>query len=321
MPTIKQYVEFAQLAQASYALFNVAVDDKTALQSEEGNFTNTETNGFLGLDDAGNQIPAKGFTRLHHTPNDPFGFSATLFKGNESGEITLAIRGTEPNADDASGTVDLFEANIDISDRGLARNQLISLYNYYQRLTHAGEVTQWRVIVTEIFPGVTSTTYVKTTEPTGLGIIPSGTPINLTGHSMGGHLALALSRLFPNDFNSIYTYNAPGFKDTPLVNDFFNMLVPGANTFPAGKITNVFAEPNAEIIAGLHGLYTNPAKFGQTVSLFIEDQGLAVPGNHSIVLTSDAWRSTISLPRLIPQLQSRKSPSFSKPHLTWSMTP
>jgi Ca2+-binding RTX toxin-like protein len=87
--------------------------------------------------------------------------------------------------------------------------------------------------------------------------------VDVTGHSLGGHLALAFARLFPEFTDHVYTYNAPGFTvEDPHVDGFFDMLGEGATSFPAAEqITNIFAneslssdEPGFEAIAGLHTL-------------------------------------------------------------------
>ena len=45
----------------------------------------------------------------------------------------------------------------------------------------------------------------------GLGLIQPGDKVNLTGHSLGGHLAAIGQMLFPSIFNQCYSFNAPGF--------------------------------------------------------------------------------------------------------------
>lgn len=163
-----------------------------------------------------------GYTLIpnSHQPDDAVGFSASLFQSNANGELTLAIRGT-------AGFIDLIQDS-EILTRGFAEDQIYSLYNYVQRLQR-------------------------------LGLIPTGTRINVTGHSLGGHLALAFSRLFPNLVDEVYTYNAPGFKDNSEVNNFFASLG-GAATFPSDRITNINADARAEIIAGLHQLPGPPSQ-------------------------------------------------------------
>lgn len=98
MATLKQYFDFAQLAQAAYALFwKFPTDPKKALIEQEGGLSDKQAGEFL-----------KSYTVVDTSanPNDAYGFSATLFQSNATGEITLAIRGTEPSAADASGSTD-----------------------------------------------------------------------------------------------------------------------------------------------------------------------------------------------------------------------
>ncbi|MEW8069072.1 MAG: hypothetical protein AB2792_10850 [Candidatus Thiodiazotropha sp.] len=171
----------------------------------------------------------------HHLPNTSTGFSATIFESLDNpGEYVFAIRGTEPG----HWPTDVVLTDIaDIGADGIALNQAIDLYNYYQRLIvpSGGDASQCALYegilpppqgVTEFIQldegsGAVSAPryrYLISTDPaSGLGVIPGSTStIDLTGHSLGGHLALILSRLDPNRVGEVYTYNAPGF-DTGII--------------------------------------------------------------------------------------------------------
>jgi pimeloyl-ACP methyl ester carboxylesterase len=50
--------------------------------------------------------------------------------------------------------------------------------------------------------------------------------MSVAGHSLGGHLAMMMSRLAPDMVNSVYTYNAPGF-DTSLRDATYPPLTSG----------------------------------------------------------------------------------------------
>jgi pimeloyl-ACP methyl ester carboxylesterase len=275
MPTAKQYFELSQLAQASYALWEEGVSINVLM--DKGSFSDSQARRFLGLDENDAPIAGKGYTLLAHTPNDPVtGFSATVFRSNETGKITIAFRGTD-------GGLDIVEDGF-LAVEGYARDQIYSLYNYVQRLLAPAEtsVAQW--VRSETFDpaGDVVISWALTGTADGLGVIPAGAQVDVTGHSLGGHLAMAASRLFPTLVDQVYTYNAPGFTNNAAVNDFFASLG-GTPAFPAADITNLYADAGSEIITGLHEVP------GTSLAAFIEDQGLGIPGNHGIVPLTDAF--------------------------------
>ena len=70
------------------------------------------------------------------------GFSGTVFKNIATNEYTFSLRGTEP------GYADLLGADAgDIVADGLALDQIMDMYNYWQSLTHSG-VYQAKQLVT-----------------------------------------------------------------------------------------------------------------------------------------------------------------------------
>lgn len=247
MATISDVSRFAQLSQAAYADFITFSD-----QAVKDALTGQETAGFA-------QAQAEDFTTnyrvLAYQPNDTHGFSATIFQSKTNPtEIVLAIRGTEFPSVDVTG------ADADIATFGAARDQIISLYTWFQDLLSSGDPS--------LSPLLTN-------------------KVTVTGHSLGGHLALAFSRLFPDKVNGVYTYNAPGFKQTADVDSFFNQVAGHPTTFPVTTvpITNVNAANGPELISGRH-ILPGP----QQMNIFVEDQGVIRldAGNHSSLLLSDS---------------------------------
>lgn len=120
MSTLNNYFEYSQLAQAAYALFNDTTRRLIDILKEtgKGDFTEAQAKAFLGLDESGSPIPGKGYALIpnSHQPDDGAGFSATLFRSNETGELTLAIRG-------ADGLTDLLQ-DAEIFTRGYAEDQI-----------------------------------------------------------------------------------------------------------------------------------------------------------------------------------------------------
>ncbi|MBX3647518.1 MAG: hypothetical protein KDD77_01720 [Caldilineaceae bacterium] len=210
---------------------------------------------------------------------DPWsGFSATLFESG--GQRYLAIRGT-----DGFFSVDTL-ADAQLLFGGAARNQIVSLYNYVQRLvTPAGQpAVQVEDAAPDIDPitghvsdpgGIRTTTSVA-----GLGYLAGVSGIAVTGHSLGGHLAAAASYLFPTLIGATYTFNAPGFS-LNYAKALLDQFPGSAAAFPA-TITNLVAHAGADIIAAVGTLP------GVPVRIEIENQLPNPIGNHYIVPLNDA---------------------------------
>jgi pimeloyl-ACP methyl ester carboxylesterase len=78
---------------------------------------------------------------------------------------------------------------------------------------------------------VQTVTFGASDESDGLELIPTNLPsIDVVGHSLGGHLAMAFTRLFPESNPTAYTVNAAGFGPQFNVDNLLNAL--------AGAITN-----------------------------------------------------------------------------------
>jgi len=264
----------AALAEASYAdltkgLYGALTDPNGFLK--EKSFSDTQATDFV---DHWSVVVGS------HQPDMPSGFSATLFKGigdnNElAGEYVLAIRGT-------AGAVDLLADGGDIILDGLAVDQIIDLYNYLQRLTHPGNYTAALLTKVDVPSGIPPEEYAKQngfltlrgsstqgpfeqipvyqvtyeTRSDGIGALPAGQQVHVTGHSLGGHLAATFSRLFPALTLDATMINGAGFAEgfsLPTPNSFnvdnlFHMLG-GANQFDASKITNYIGTEAMDFVA------------------------------------------------------------------------
>jgi hypothetical protein len=91
---------FAWMSQASYLDFTDLNQSSSILAQK-----NILQNSTLGTDKrfATKQADVftdatKGFSFQNYIPNDSEGFSATVFKSNENGEFTIAVRGTHPTS-------------------------------------------------------------------------------------------------------------------------------------------------------------------------------------------------------------------------------
>jgi Ca2+-binding RTX toxin-like protein len=240
MATITEYFDQGHLSEAAYV---------EGLQSGWiGGGTDIDPSGYaLQLMDEGNRMSktqaiafANNYKVIDQYTDSRSGFSGTVFQ-DQSDQVYIAIRGTEPFA---FGTD--WRTNIgDIGADGIAIDQGIAMYNWYQRLiTPVGSTAQQYEYFEELniptdfgelitIPArlQTTTVTVTSTGDTAGGYIAADSDIIATGHSLGGHLAMILSRLAPNNVSSTMTFNAPGF-DSKIISTtnsltsegFFNLL-------------------------------------------------------------------------------------------------
>nr|WP_318297820.1 hypothetical protein [Pseudomonas cichorii] len=210
---ISDLATYSVLADAAYANFRFAesdgvvsaVGDVVERLKTERKFSDEQANDFL------NQYEV-----LDISLNDVAGFAASIFKDKITGELIFAIRGSET----AQWLLDFREDAFGIGLYGIARDQVISLMNYLQRLnsTKGGAVLQyrWEEGVEDdeghiIKVAGLATYFVEALNDGAL----AGKNFTIVGHSLGGHLALALGRLAGAQANDTYTYNAPGFDVNP----------------------------------------------------------------------------------------------------------
>src|SRR6185295_8120299 len=117
----------AATAQAAYSNFanQGSEDDKTPLtDSSGGEFAGISADRLLGDNGTQNDPFGLGITRIAYTPDQSNGFSAAVFRRNDTGQAILAIRGT-------NGPVDLVQ-DAKLVVLGVATDQAISLYRYYR---------------------------------------------------------------------------------------------------------------------------------------------------------------------------------------------
>lgn len=214
------------------------------------------------------------YTESNYTAS---GLSVTVWKERVSGQLYLSFRGTEGPADF------LTDGNLAVLT-GMAQSQVRAFVNWYLRATAApgAEVLQLRsTIHNEAGGKVVHDTY----KGVGEGTLPAGANYIVNGHSLGGHLSTAFSRLFGGRVLHSNTFNGAGmglFAET-MFSYIENTLGLGKTTYPdAGKQTNYFAE---------HGinLTTNTWWFkqiGTRIPLFNEEgTGIA---NHLMYKMTDA---------------------------------
>lgn len=192
--SVTTWFSFAlQQMTAEAYLDQISLSDLTRVKQRllEGNndtrFVVPDANGNLpGVNRFTNAL-ADRFLSAHqiidHHANDATGFSATLMKDKTTGEYTLSFRSTEAQHQDAGGDWErdgLPGADGEIAGTGFALAQLVSMEKYYRELK---------------------------ADPAKL---PPGVTLNVTGYSLGGHLATVFTELHANEVQATYTFNGAG---------------------------------------------------------------------------------------------------------------
>ncbi len=136
---------------------------------------------------------------VDHHANDATGFSATLMRDTTTGEYTLSFRSTEFRDESLGGDHerDAVKADGDIAVHGFAFAQLLAMEEYFARLKQ----------------GITS----DSTFDAGLQAF-FGNPthqLNVTGYSLGGHLATVFTELHESEVRQTYLFNASGRGSLP----------------------------------------------------------------------------------------------------------
>jgi len=175
---------------------------------------------------------ADTFEVIAHQPNTSSGFSATLFRskvtdparGLVAGEYTISIRSTE-FVDDAIR--DSTGANTSIGTQGWAFGQVVDMERWYGDLVATGKLS-------------------------------ASTRFNLTGYSLGAHVASAFAVLLrdrnqANLLNNIYTFNAAGTGGFAFGHNL-NSVLAKFNRYAAGSLLTLLASPLDRIEAAARTL-------------------------------------------------------------------
>lgn len=296
MNTITSLFEQAQLAEAAYAKFINSVGGLITTGDELK--AALIASGFSqSPNDPTQSAQATEFVKqwrvVDHIPDTASGFSATLFErldasGNRTGEFNLAIRGSTFD----SLLLDFRADAGDIFLDGLALDQFVDLYNYWQRLSTPAQSTYTAaklvtlqaetvalraayllspaaglaletalraradVIIDNPTHTVETVQFVDSSALSdinlrqGVGAFPvSLSALNVSGHSLGGHLVMAFTRLFPGINTSALAINGLGFLPTNSNVDHLFAMLGGAPGFDAARILNVFGIAGPEFAA------------------------------------------------------------------------
>ena len=240
--TLKEVFEQAMLARAAYAdLSGIQFEDSVSLRRSLGEALNRDDPPILSA--AAAAYVAKNFGVVNHQPNTESGYSGTLFRrrsvaaDDPTGGFSLAIRGTEEASLD-----DLRADYLQIMLTGSAWNQRAAMQIHWSGLT-SGALGIDAAFQAEL----------------------AGRQISVTGHSLGGHLALWFANDMPESLAHSFTFNAPGLVHEDRAG------------IPAGRISNFVSDAYPDIVSGLYGTY------GSVDRIFIESGlGAGVMAGHSM---------------------------------------
>ena len=232
----------ALLADATYALGSKTEDGMTGTKLEDCNEGKLKERMTPALA----KYIGDNFTVVTHIETDDIigsGFDATVWKDNNSGKLYVSMQGTVGMAD--------FLADISLATlNSAAGRQLVDMVNWWLCIsTPKGEMAQQIKILAH--SSGADFVFVNAPPVAGEGLITAEDlekGIEVNGHSLGGYLASAFTRLFGTQANVSHTstFNSAGFapgSEEVFVN-LQNLIGVGngLGCFPnASEQTNYFA--------------------------------------------------------------------------------
>lgn len=228
----------------------------------------------------------------HKATNDLLesGFDATVWQDNTTKKFYVSMTGTE-----GLGSLGDVLTDIDLTVSGVAGTQIIDMVNWWLKNTTAlGQDALQIKRFSHLLDGneheFTEDRFISAPTVTGTGVLSDITGLSVNGHSLGGHLATAFTRLFGKQWpvEHTYTYNSAGFNggSDKLLDQISAILGPnvGSETFAGDEgQSNFYAE---------HGISITTQNWfggqqGRRIALFNEESGNPL-NNHSMYKLSDA---------------------------------
>ena len=252
---------------------------------------------------------AKLYPTVVTTSGDPTtGFQVTVFK-DTAGNLTVAFRGTEIPEDLPTGA--------DMIGLGAAYDQIVAMANWWERASaQPGQMVQQFRLARYAPEAVPADAVVL--RPNGIQVLvleaaapaeafsvqegnlseallaDSDHRVDVTGHSLGGHLSMAFSSLFAARTGQVTVFNTPGFIDNATNQAFFAKLGGSIPTNAAGNIVNVAADEALVDSTPFNWIAGRNSRPGEQINIAIEKQFSSdEPApfsalNHSIVALTDS---------------------------------
>ncbi len=240
------------------------------------------------------------------------GFDAIVWQGKAgtpyAGQVYVSMRGTQ-GAEDIADDIGLAASGVPIT-------QIVDMVNWWLRIkTPVGEQAQQIQFQTQ-------SGYTLAASVAGTGEISTATSItSVNGHSLGGYLATAFTRLFGNQagVQSVSTFNSAGFSNAAAVNiqnsydQIANVLgLSGSFATAGAKQTNYFGANGIKFTTNSLGDMRLPG-FNQYGSRTALEQEAVLSGgadrviaNHYMYKLTDYLALGAALEKLDPSLNFDK---------------
>ncbi|BBB61629.1 hypothetical protein UNDKW_3356 [Undibacterium sp. KW1] len=240
---------------------------------------------------------SENFVVLTQVSMPTSGFDVTVWQ-DKNNKVYVSMRGT-------AGGTDLL-TDVNLAGSGNARAQITDMVNWWLRETTPEG--QMAIQIRESFSELNTPPWGFETIPSvaGTGKIPASSlvgGIEVNGHSLGGYLASAFTRLFSAQAHVLHTttFNSAGFAPgSEVVFQELDHLIGigyGLGRFPNGaEQTNYFAKNGINVTT--NSFWFN--QVGQRQSVFNEG-GTGLP-NHYMYKLTDALRLGDALAKLDPSL-------------------
>ncbi|MFS8119584.1 MAG: hypothetical protein ACMG55_14015, partial [Microcoleus sp.] len=216
------------------------------------------------------------------------GFDATVWRGRAgtdyAGSVYLSLRGT-------SSLADLLD-DIDLALSGAARAQYVDMINWWLRETTPANQNAKQIKLTSGGDGLY---FFTAPSATGTGVLNGLGHVELTGHSLGGHLATAFARLFGGQISvdHVTTFNSAGFRaaSDSIFREIESLIASGSGNYPdSGQQSNFFGMSGLNFVANSFFF----GQIGHRVELFNED-GFS---NHSMYKLTDSLAVMAAMSKL-----------------------
>jgi len=243
------------------------------------------------------------------------GFDAVVWRGKSgsdyAGKVFVSMRGTQ-------GLQDIAD-DVALASRGIPHQQIADMVNWWLKNTVSTSntsVQQIKVVETIVSPLLSTYSFALDNTTNGTGTLSDvGVIEAVNGHSLGGYLATAFTRLFGANVQSVNTFNSAGFSNVAAINieGIYNQIAQlvgtnlGRGSFGAVAPlqTNYYAANGLSVTTNSWADFTFLApgfnQYGQRVALYQEDLLNNDPfANHYMYKQTDLLALGAALEKLDP---------------------